>query len=463
MTVEIIEVLDRAENGPIMPVKEWDAKFLPRLIAQKLKEYDIAKSYDPNNPVNTDDSLADAFWKAGFELFVESGAYCLNTSRRILFSEREVRQILQDAPTLWVTGGPNEDRVEFRKRVPEDNIRPVSVVGAMGIHVDEEIYVKVLQSIAQWHDVDCLLASTLPTVRGRKIKARTPLETYVGKYEGMLYRQAVASVGRPWLPVWCAESAASEYGNLGGYGAPGAYRQQDLAIILAPTELKTGYDMLHKVAHDVYAMEGVAVGNHFSMIGGYCGGPEGAALAAVAAAIMQRAVHFLTITGGLILNMWTMGNCDRQSVWADSVTHQAQSRNSHMLILGLLSTLYGCVTPELLYEIAVLGGTHVVSGCSMVSGTRPTGCRYPNHTSGLENKFAGEITHCMPGVKRDAMNEIAKKLLPKYENNLMHPNKGKSWYENTDPKTLMPTKEWWDIYLQVKKELTDLGVPFERL
>lgn len=465
--VEIIEVLDRAENGPIMPVKEWDAKFIPKLIARKLKEYDLVNTYDPKNPVSCDDSLADAYWKAGFELFVESGAYNLNTSRRIIFTEKEVRQILQDAPTYWATGGIRESKVEYKKRRPEDNTRPVGIFGAMGIHVDEDIFVKVIQSIAMWRDVDGMASSTLPTVRGRKIKARTPLEGYACKYEGMLVRMAIAGVGRPdGIPFWGAESSASEYGNLYSWGAPMAFRtgpSADISAILAATELKTGYDMLHKVAHDLYAMEGIAIGNHYSMIGGYAGGPEGAALAGVAAAIMQRAVHFLTVTGGLILNMWTMGNCDRQSVWADSVTHQAQNRNSHMMTLGLISSLYGCVTPGLLYEIAVLGGTHVVSGCSMVSGTRPTGCKYPNHCSGLENKFAGEITHCMPGVKRDAMNEIAKVLLPKYEKDMMHPPKGKSWYENTDPKTLLPTKEWWDMYLKVKKELSELGVPFEKL
>ena len=62
-------------------------------------------------------------------------------------------------------------------------------------------------------------------------------------------------------------------------------------------------------------------------------------------------------------------------------------------------------------------------------------------------------------MKREDANEIVKKLIPKYEDRLRRPPKGKSFPECFDVKTLKPSKEWLDIYQRVSKEFEDLGVP----
>ena len=63
--------------------------------------------------------------------------------------------------------------------------------------------------------------------------------------------------------------------------------------------------------------------------------------------------------------------------------------------------------------------------------------------------------------KRSDANEIAKELIPKYESKMSNPPKGKTFQECMDLKTLKPTEEWLNIYKRVKKELIDLGVPFD--
>ena len=64
-------------------------------------------------------------------------------------------------------------------------------------------------------------------------------------------------------------------------------------------------------------------------------------------------------------------------------------------------------------------------------------------------------------MKRSDVNEIVKKIIPKYEDKLRNPPKGKSFTECYDIKTLKPTQEWLDIYLKVKKEAIDLGIPLD--
>lgn len=59
-----------------MTSKDFDMKIF-NVASRLVKEHDL--KYDPKTPIPSDDSLADDAWKAGFELFSEVGAYCINS------------------------------------------------------------------------------------------------------------------------------------------------------------------------------------------------------------------------------------------------------------------------------------------------------------------------------------------------------------------------------------------------
>jgi len=102
-----------------------------------------------------------------------------------------------------------------------------------------------------------------------------------------------------------------------------------------------------------------------------------------------------------------------------------------------------------------------VSGVSFSIGPRSGGGKYADYISPLECKFCAEVFKSSTGMKRDEVNELAKLLIPKYEDKLRNPPKGKSFTECYDLKTLKPTKEWLEIYQKAKNELIELGVPLE--
>lgn len=181
---------------------------------------------------------------------------------------------------------------------------------------------------------------------------------------------------------------------------------------------------------------------------------------AVASYILQVLVHLCTLPSGVVLDLRYAGNCGREGVWASSVSHQAQSRNTEMLVSGITSQVSGPCTKEILYEMAVGSIDDAVSGCAWQSGNRSAGGRYLNHTSPLEQKFAAEILKASAGMKRTDANEIVKEIIPKYEKILGNPPIGKSFTECTNIKTLQPTREWLDIYEGVWKELEDFGLSF---
>ena len=59
------------------------------------------------------------------------------------------------------------------------------------------------------------------------------------------------------------------------------------------------------------------------------------------------------------------------------------------------------------------------------------------------------------------VNEIAKTLLPKYEDSIKGPNIGKIVHEVYDLDAFEPKAEWQAVYDQVCLEARDLGLPLE--
>ncbi len=455
--IPFIDVLDRADSGSICELKEWDMKIISTKVKEKLKEYGLKNTCSPESTINSDDGLADSFWKAGFDLAVDTGMYCMTTKRIIKFSDLELRDCLKNNPRE-IYRGRDLDRRLMKRRLPEDREMIYNWIGPFGNPVSEDLYVPITQSAIQYRIIDAVMPPCLETVYGRPLKSGTPYETIGGKLEAILQREAARRAQRPGIPIWGGATSPTEYGNFGGYGVPGGGDPQtELNAALATSELKTDYGLLQKIAHFLNCGSFVHSG-HWSMIGGFPGPPEGAALVAIAAAILQVPVHqAITMSTGCF-DLRYNGNCGRESIWSQSITWQAISRNTHLLLVGLINPVAGPCTNMILQEAAVNAINCAVSGCAVAIGIRSAGGRLRDYVTGLESKFTGEVCKTSCGMKRVDGNEVAKKLIQKYEGQLSSPPKGKPFTDCFDMKTLRPTEEWLKIYDNVWKELESLGV-----
>ena len=456
MVSKLLEVMDRTLIGPPISRKEWEYKLVPRTTMRVLKDHGLERTFDPNNPINTDLSLADEFWEAGFSLAVELGMFCPETERIVKFTEEEIEEALKNAVSE-VSLGKGKDRITIKARVPEDQSPPIAAMSALGLSVSEELYVPICQSIAQYRVVDMLLGACLDRLHGREVRSRTPYETLAGFYEAKLVKEALHRAGRPRMPVFGVEGAPTEYGFFGGF-LPGGFEPEcTLAICLIPEPIALPHRILHRVAVALITGTSIEAG-HMTTIGGYFGPPEGAALGAIAAHILQAASMQPTVIESTILDGRYFGNCGREALWATSVANQAKSRNSRSMVLGITSQVAGPGTDMILYETACISLAEAVSGAAIVIGTRPAACKYPNYCSGLENKFCAEILKASAGMKLSDANYVVKELLPKYERRLRDPPKGRSFKELTNLVTLKPVPDWLAIYERVWKELEELGV-----
>lgn len=458
---DFLEVLDRTQNGPVCTQDEWNKKIIPRTVKEKVEEYHLRGTFDPENLINRDDSLADEFWKAGFAMAVETGMLCVNTERRIVFTEEELENALKSAPSELILG-TGKDRVRMLHRMPEDRYPIITLFGNFGTPYDEELGPAVTAIALQSRAVDgCNCPGSPLTIHGRDIKAGTPYEVLGGMYEVQLGKAGARMAGRPGVTMQGASGVdATSLAYLGTYGTPkGSDPEGDVIPILPMTCLKTSYYLLNKTAL-IYNASGIAQVSHYSMIGGYCGGPEGSAVSAIASLILCCAVHHADMPFGTVFDARGYGGSSRETLWANSIAVQAESRNTKTLPgTSTGNCIAGPCTDMILYELAVQGIGHAVSGASYTLGLRPRMGRYPNYTGVLENRFAGETCKASCGISRNDANEIVKSLVKKYEDRMEKPPQGKSFRELVDLRTLKPHKECFDVYNKVKKELIDLGVP----
>lgn len=456
---KILRSLDRAYTGPICTVKEWDCKVVPRLIKDKLKKYRLENTCDMENPINYDDDLADQFFRAGYELALEIGMLNVETERIIKITEDELLDTLRHKPTE-ITLGSGKDAVVLKARKPEDPHKPL-LAASLGIVVSEELYVPIVEGLVKYSKlVDVLHGPTLATVYGRTIRSGTPYETLMGRYEAELRRHAVWRAGRPGMPCTGIAGAVTEYGHLGGAAALGGGGPANITMALCPVELKTSLSVFHRIMMAINYDMRIRAGG-FSYIGGYAGPAEGAALANVATDLLIATILDSDYTSSYCYDVQLMGNCGRKGLWANSVSIQAVSRNTGLLRNKIVNETGGPNTDMFFYEAAMGLMNHCVSGASKTTQPRSAGGKYTDYLTPMEAWWCGEVFKSCAGMTRKAANEVAKKVLPKYEERLKNPPKGQSVLDCFDLKELRPSAEYQKLYLDVRQELIDLGMPLD--
>lgn len=457
----IMNSLEKAYTGPVCSVKEWDTKVIPKTIKAKLKEHRLENTYDPDNPINCDDDLADAFFKAGYELALELGLLCTDTERIIKVSEKELQESLREYPTE-VVFGRGKDQVIMRPRKPESEIEPV-VCASLGIVVSEDLYVPITEGIIKYRKlVDVLHGPTLATIYGKEVRSGTPWETLMGRYEAELRRQACIRAEREGIAHTGVAGAVTHYGHLGGAAFFPGGGEGNNTMSLCPVELKTSMSNFHRIIMGINCGHNIRAGG-FSYIGGYAGPAEGAILANIATDLLLPVVLQATYVSSYVYDLQLFGNCGRKAVWANSVAIQAVSRNTNIMRNKIVNETGGPCTEMFLYEAAVGLMNHCVSGATKTTQPRSAGGRYTDYLTPMEAWWCGEVFKSCAGMSRKHANDIAKKILPKYEHKLSNPDKGYSVRECFDLETLRPSPEYEALYNRVRSELIELGIPLDKV
>ena len=451
----IIQVSERAIKGPYCKATDFDSMITAKT-TELTKEYEL--TYDSKDLVPSDNTLIDDVYQAGFDLFCDLGALCLDTSRRIIFSENEVKEVLRYLPAEVYIGQGLDSRV-VRKRTVEDRNPPMILGGPTGTLVSEgELYVKNEQSIAQEPVVDAFQAGSLQTIRGERILNGSALEILAARSAIRWAHEALQRAGRPGLHIADDASGLTSQAKISACDPVRGIRPTDGILVSQMNEMKVDYDHLSMTA---FLLDyGASIYNLMTpIIGGYAPGPEGLAIVTIAehlvgAVIYQAVFHHMSHTHIKFLN-----NANRWGLWAEAVVGQALSRNTNILSFEDCYCAHGPSTKELLYEVACDSMVSSVAGMQ-TEGVGATGGKVPDHNTGLEVRLLGEVAHATAGMKRKNVNEILQKIIPKYEDKQTNPDRGKPFQECYDLRTIQPLPEWAHKYKEVRDELQELGIDF---
>ncbi len=454
------DVIGRSQSGPLIKEKEFDLQ-LGRIAKQIVEKYEI--KYDPQQVVPSDDDLADRVYQAGLDLFLEAGIYCRDTGRLMKFTREEVEASLKYAPKT-VTYGQGRDEAVMSYRSIEDPKPPFCLMTPVGTPVAEERFVPMVQSYVQEPLAQTFSSAFCQTINGRPIKSGTPQEVEAAIWNVIKLREAARAAGRPHIGIHNLISNAERTDAMlaamhSGFGA----QPNDGLCIAAIAELKIDYERVKKVVflrhsgHNKYGLYG-------PLMGGYAGGPEATAIVHVAHHFLGLLVFEVQWHCGFPLHIHHGCNTTRELLWLLSITAQALSRNTHLLITANTFAAAGPCTEMVAYEIVANALTATVSGADLDLAAVARN-RHPERASGMEARMGAEAGHlaARQKVTREQVNEVVKRILSEYEDQFGDPPLGKRFDECYDLDTLQPTQEYLDLYDRIKEKLTGFGLEYSRL
>jgi hypothetical protein len=450
------EIMERAGTGPFCEDDDFTYKiFMPKL-QEVIKKYEI--QYDPDRPVPADDGLADRVWQAAVEFFLEVGVLNVDTHRRILVDESELKEALYHAPGRYLVGAGRESRL-WEHRLPEDG-KPPFCIFSPDITCDEEIFLPMSIAYIQEPLADSVCAPILEESMGLKIKSGTPTEMAGVVEHAMMLRQATKLAGRPGLFLVAVGTAQSDTGQIAVSNDQWGVRQTDGRLIGALTELRIDNELLNKITHCMQF--GCFIGCLSGAIyGGYAGGAEGTAILETAYHLAGLTIYQANFQQSFPFHLHFTSNSGREMLWLVSVKHQAVSRNSSILSTsnGFLNA--GSGTEMVLYEAAAHGLASTASGGHLWE-TAVARNKYRNHATPLEARLACEVGHAAARQRmpRAQANEIVLKLLAKYRDQIADAPKGKPFQECYDVRTSRPMPWYLDMFKKVKEEIAAMGVEF---
>ena len=451
----LLDVIDRAYSGPVCDEKDFDLKIVADGVKAVVKEFGLR--FDKDRIIQQDDDMNDRVWQAALKFFEGCGVYCTSTSRRMMFSRREIEEALRAAPTEVVIGEGRDARVERHRRV-EDARPPIIIGGPIGTPLTEDMYVPIMQSYIQESIVDTVTSGTLETTYGRKPRTRSPLEVIAAWEEVDLIFTAARRAGRPGMALGAVQMGISDVGYLSAISRNG-YRPTDWHMIAMLSELKTNTELLNKVVHSV-RQDGIIHSFYNPILGGLAGGEEGLAVI-IAAGVIALQMTYMATTHCTAPTTPSLPIASVPQVLRPiSVAIAAISRNSNLMTDVMTQPIAGPGTDLLLYECLATATVATVCGVSRLMGPRSATGVYTNHCTGLESRFNGEVGHAATRISREQADAIVKKAAEVYMPHIRSEPFGQRFEELYDPLTVKPRPEWLDIYDRVKAQAAEWGMPF---
>lgn len=437
-----------------MSSESFDLDHLYATLTRLISKYDI--KYDPDNPVPSDDAMADKVFDAALDFFVQCGVYIQSTKTVVSFSREEVSEAVANYNGDCHFGEGQEARI-FRSRKPDSSTRPWCHVGSGIVASSEEVASKIVEGNASIRVADSMSVNALDKIDGHNITTGQPTEILGAIKSIKIARQACQRAGRPGLPIINGiATAGSAVATIATAAPQFEWRTSDGILVGSFAEFKTNWEMMAKITYCVASGFNIGLASA-PMLGGYGGGPEATAILNTAYVLFGMLVYQCNYYLSLPLHINLSCSTTRDVIWATAVSCQAISRNTNMPTLALAYAAGGPMTESFFFESAAFIAASVASGVS-IQTPHPAKAVLPDYVTPLEMKTTTEIALACTGMTRKQANVLVNALLPKYEQGLATASVGKSYTECFDLKTSKPEDEYLTFVEKIKKKLSNFSI-----
>ncbi|MDM8556791.1 monomethylamine:corrinoid methyltransferase [Desulfococcaceae bacterium HSG7] len=450
------EIIDRAKTGKFMDEEDFLPKRFYPTLKKLIKKYEI--KYDPQNPCPTDDSMADRVWQAAWELFRDVGYYNTDSHRIIEVADEEIKEALYMANDQYIVGG-GKDACVMKHRSVEDPEPPFCIMSP-DITVDEKYHQSMCMAYLKEPLLDGLCGPILEETFGHLIESGGPTEISGCIQHIQNQKMAARLLGRPDTFMVAVGTAEHDSGQIAVSNNEWGVQKTDARLVGSLTEFKTADTLLNRSLH--YAQYGCYTGSLTGAIyGGWCGGSEGTAITTVAYSLIGLVIHGAMFNQHFPFHLNYVSNTTRELLWPIAMAGQALSRNSKLLYTSNGFANAGPMTEMLFREVAAHALVSTVTGWHLweMASTRN---KYRNRATPLEARLGCEVGHAVARQKmtREQANEIANRLLAKYEDHAADAPMGSEYHECYDVAKALPTVEHLDMFRRIKDEISQMGIDF---
>lgn len=454
--LSLLDIAERTQTGPKMAEMDWDMGLFAKMS-------ELAARYELRVPseidwFNMDDALAERAFRAGVDFLCEMGAYCVSTNRVVQFSREEVLAAIREAPAA-VEMGEGADRRAFRQRAVEGK-EPLNVCPGHHAPFSVDLAPLVVENFARIPRTDFIEGFNFTAVDGREIFG-LPMEAYAVRRQMEYLRAGVAKAGRPGLAIVLYPINTRVGALLSALDPDYGLRRTDGMLLSVLPDLKLEHDLLTAaiVGHE-YGL--FTLSGSFSIVGGFCGGVEGAIIEGVVKPLVAMLVYrdYINYCGvehqrGVSIQEIAF----QPTSWARSVVFQALNRYTHTICMAWVIPTAGPGTATNLIEVAIRAIEAQINGGNLYA-IRHSRAQMNAGQTPLEAEWMIEVADATlrAGLDRAGAARVCRALNAKLAGR--RPEAGHAIQECYDLVRHRPLPDYERLYLGLKDELGRLGLDF---
>ncbi|MFZ4439254.1 MAG: monomethylamine:corrinoid methyltransferase [Syntrophales bacterium] len=452
--ITLLEIAERTQTGEKVEEKKWDRTFYEN-ITKLVKKYGIVCPTE-NRFINVDDDLAARAFEAAIDFLEMTGIYCITTRRRVAFTREEILTAIREAPTEILMGEGRDRRVWKQRRV--EGRERLNVCPGHHTPFSEDLAGLVVSNFAQIQRTDFLEGFNFSHIDGREIIG-APMEVYASRRQMNWMREGVRKAGRPGLAVVYYPINTRAEDLIGVMDPEQGLRRTDGILLSLLPDLKMEQDMLSAaIVYEEYGS--FKLSGSFAIIGGFCGGVDGAIIEGIAKPIAAMLAYrdYINYTGVEHIHMLNGRQILVPHVnWARSVVNQALNRFSHTICMRWVIPTSGPGTDLCLWEGAMQAAEAPVNGMNLYA---PRHCRTTmNHgQTPVEAEWMIDVSDAVidQGMDRQRVNELLEQIASRFEG--QKPAEGYDITECYDLVHHQPKPEYREAIRRVKAGLKEIGL-----